>query len=210
MRYRRQIVTLGLVVLHTLVLVSLGATGLAAANSIPSHLEFADQNEDGIISRAEVGQAIAAYNTDTEIDGEVPSRQQVGQLIAYYNQADQSTDGDDGSDGGEGHLFIQTIHDNAEGSDDLNKNDEYIVFENTGDGTLELTDWTVRDRDGHVYTFPDGFMLGVGDQVTLHSGNGTDTDTHLYWDADSEVWDNDGDTVIIKNATGTNETVLIY
>jgi competence protein ComEC len=57
-----------------------------------------------------------------------------------------------------------------------------------------------------MYQFPDGFELGSGDEVTLRTGSGSDTETDLYWGSGSPVWNNGGDTVIVENNVG--EVVL--
>jgi len=38
--------------------------------------------------------------------------------------------------------------------------------------------------------------------VTLRTGTGTDTDADLYWGSGAAVWNNDGDTVIVRNSDG--------
>ena len=99
-------------------------------------------------------------------------------------------------------LTVADVHADAEGNDHENLNDEYVVFEHTGDESLDLTGWTVADAAGHTYTFPSGFTLDAGGQVTLHSGSGTDTATDLYWGADSAIWNNGGDTISVTDANG--------
>jgi competence protein ComEC len=111
-----------------------------------------------------------------------------------------ATDG--GTDTGQGELVIETINADAEGDDRENLNDEYVVFRNDGDSSLELTGWTVSDEAGKTYQFPDGFIIEPGATVTLHTGSGTDTETDLYWDAGRPVWNNGGDTVIVTTAEG--------
>jgi competence protein ComEC len=125
-------------------------------------------------------------------------------------------DGEDGSDdtddsggsddeattGSNGTLAVATIHADAEGDDRENLNDEYVVFENAGTETLDVSGWTVEDEVGKRYVVPDGVTLAPGETLTLRTGSGTDTDRDLYWGADSPVWNNDGDTVIVANATG--------
>lgn len=99
-------------------------------------------------------------------------------------------------------LSIALIHADAEGNDHENENDEYIVFENTGETTLDLSGWIVRDTAGHRYQLPNGFTLAPGEQVTLYTGSGTNTDTALYWGSDSAIWNNGGDTIIVENDEG--------
>lgn len=115
------------------------------------------------------------------------------------------TETDEG-DGSAGKLSIATIHEDAEGNDNQNLNDEYVTFANVGDGPLDMGGWTVADEAGQTYTVPDGFTLDPGAQVTLYSGSGTDTDEELYWGSGRAIWNNGGDTVIVRDSDGN--TVL--
>ena len=103
----------------------------------------------------------------------------------------------------EGELAIATIHEDAAGDDRDNLNDEYIVFENTGDEPLDLSGWTVSDEVDHTYTFADGVSVDPGAQITLYTGSGSDTTTDVYWGSGSPIWNNGGDTVIVEDADGT-------
>lgn len=103
-------------------------------------------------------------------------------------------------------LQVAEIHEDADGNDHENLNGEYIVFENTGESSLDLSGWSVSDEADHIYYFPDGFTLEPGQQVTLYTGSGADTDTELYWGSGRAVWNNGGDTIIVKN--DASEVVL--
>lgn len=98
-------------------------------------------------------------------------------------------------------LVIDEIHDEPTGVD-AGPDEEYLVFKNTGDEPLTLAGWTVESEGGQSYRFPDGFTLGVGERVTLHSGHGTDSDTDLYWGADESIWAATGDTVAVETPAG--------
>jgi hypothetical protein len=65
-----------------------------------------------------------------------------------------------------------------------------------------MSGWVVENGRGQSYQFADGTTLDPGDQLTLHSGAGEDTDTERYWDADEEVWPEAGDTVRVETADG--------
>jgi micrococcal nuclease len=100
-------------------------------------------------------------------------------------------------------LVVAKIHADAAGNDHDNANDEYVVLENTGSSAIEMTGWTLRDEFGHRFEFPDGFTLGPGESVTIRTGHGTNTETTLYWGSDTAIWNNGGDTVIVRDADGT-------
>jgi len=115
------------------------------------------------------------------------------------------TTGEDTTASG-GSLAVADINADAAGDDRENLNDEYVVFENTGSETLDLSGWQVREGAGRTYTIPEGVTLGPGETVTLHTGSGSDSATDLYWGQDGPVWNNGGDTVTVTDSDG--DTVL--
>ncbi|MFW5956476.1 MAG: lamin tail domain-containing protein [Halorhabdus sp.] len=102
----------------------------------------------------------------------------------------------------EGPLAIAEIHADAAGNDNDNLNDEYVIFENTGATALDLGGWTITDSAEHTYMFQPGVSLDPGGQLTLHTGSGTNTETDRYWGASSAIWNNDGDTVTVRDDEG--------
>ncbi len=98
-----------------------------------------------------------------------------------------------------GSLAVTEVHADADGDEYDNLNDEYIVFENTGSEDLDLSGWTVADEAGHAYTIPSGVVLSAGETITLHTGEGIDTESDLYWGSGSPIWNNGGDTIIVTN-----------
>lgn len=110
-----------------------------------------------------------------------------------------------GSTSGSGEFTIGQI---SESGDTLNE--EYVVFENTGDAALDLTGWRIEDAAAHGYQFPDGFSLDAGATVTLHTGSGTDSATDLYWGSGTYIWNNSGDTVYGFDDTGSQVLAYTY
>jgi len=99
-------------------------------------------------------------------------------------------------------VVVDAVHADAAGRDGDNLNDEYLVLRNPGNESVSLGGWTVHDEAGHTYTFPDGVTLAPGETLTLHSGSGQDGDGDYYWDASGPIWNNDGDTVTVADASG--------
>lgn len=114
------------------------------------------------------------------------------------------------SGAGGGDLVVATIHEDAEGNDHENLNDEYVTFRNEGDSEMDLSGWTVEDEADHTYEFPPGFTLGPGDEVTLYTGSGDDSDSELYWEMDSAVWNNGGDTIYVYGSNGETRIERTY
>ncbi|MDI6798773.1 MAG: thermonuclease family protein [Candidatus Aenigmarchaeota archaeon] len=94
------------------------------------------------------------------------------------------------------------IHYDAKGEDNKNLNDEYVVFKNNCDFSVDLTAWTVKDRSFNTYTFPE-FELESQAEVTLYSGSGNNTKTELFWNTKYSVWNNDGDTLYLRDREGS-------
>ena len=55
--------------------------------------------------------------------------------------------------GGGGTVVVANVHADAEGNDNENLNDEYVIFKNTGSEVVDLSGWTVSDEADHVYYF---------------------------------------------------------
>ncbi|MGQ3328232.1 lamin tail domain-containing protein [Halorubrum sp. FL23] len=135
-----------------------------------------------------------------------------GGAVAVTDGGDDGDGGGDTDDAGEsdaetapesnGTLAVATINADAAGDDGENLNDEYVVFENAGTETLDLSGWAVEDEAGKRYVVPHGVTLAPDETLTLRTGSGTDSAHELYWGAGSPVWNNGGDTVTVTNATG--------
>jgi len=84
----------------------------------------------------------------------------------------------------------------------LSLSDEWVKITNRGSSSVSLTGWKIQDEEAkHTYTFP-SFSLAAGATVTLHTGDGTNTATELYWGSGRPIWNNDGDTASLYNANG--------
>ncbi|WP_313695368.1 lamin tail domain-containing protein [Halorarum halobium] len=99
-------------------------------------------------------------------------------------------------------VVISKLHADAEGPDGENLTDEYVVVTNRGEDPVELAGWTLAEAAGRTYTFPGSTTLAAGESVTVHVGEGTDGDGHLYWGRTSPILNNDGETVTLRDASG--------
>jgi len=104
-------------------------------------------------------------------------------------------------------IAIVNAHTDAEGNDWYNLCDEYIVIENRSDTPVNLTGWTVSDEAHHRYLFPN-FTLEAKATVTLRTCLGKNTENEVFWGSRSPIWNNDGDTIFIRDAEGN--LVLSY
>jgi competence protein ComEC len=145
-------------------------------------------------SRLREGDPIAPETTGDVVERTVLN----GRSIEQATTTTVATDGGTTTDSGT--LALAAVHADAAGDDRENLNDEYIVLENTGTESLDLSGWTITDAAGHSYTIPAGTTLAAGDTITIHTGSGSDTTSELYWGSGSPIWNNDGDTVTVRNS----------
>ena len=109
-----------------------------------------------------------------------------------------------------GSLTVARIRADADGDDNRNLNDEYVVLRNDGDSTLRLDGWTVSDEAGKTYAFPSGTTLSPGESLTLYTGRGDTRHPDYYWGRDGAVWNNDGDVVTVRRPDGRTVAVRRY
>lgn len=109
-------------------------------------------------------------------------------------------------------VVIHEIYYNSPGKDtgsNWSLNHEWVQLHNRTSRTINLTHWTLRDRAGHVYRFGT-YRIKPGGYVKIHTGRGTNTQTNRYWRRGSYVWNNDGDTATLKNASGVVRSRCSY
>ncbi len=107
------------------------------------------------------------------------------------------------------NVGIAEIHPDPEGKDRENPCGEYIVIENREDAPLDLTGWTVSDEANHRYLFPN-FTLKAKAAVTLRTCSGRNTESELFWGSRNSIWNNDGDTIYVRDTKGELAVSLIY
>lgn len=104
------------------------------------------------------------------------------------------------------HIQFARIQYDSPGADtgtNASLNGEYFVVKNLSTTTRNIHRYTVRDANSaHVYTFP-STSLAAGKGIRVHTGHGTNTRTDRYWNQDTYVWNNTGDTARLRNAGGT-------
>ncbi len=107
----------------------------------------------------------------------------------------------------EQNVVIAEVHADAEGNDWDNLCDEYIVIQNREDISIDLTGWIVYDEAHHRYLFPN-FILEARATVTLRTCLGKNSQSELFWGSRSPIWNNEGDTIFIRDSQG--QLVLSY
>ncbi|MGV9290999.1 lamin tail domain-containing protein [Streptomyces sp. NPDC003719] len=102
------------------------------------------------------------------------------------------------------NVVISDVQYDSPGRDDRSNrslNKEWVEITNNSRHAVNLDGWTLRDEDGHRYTFDD-YRLRGRSTVRVHTGQGRDTRTDVYQDRRNYVWDNRSDTATLRNDNG--------
>ncbi|OAN36288.1 hypothetical protein A6A03_05915 [Chloroflexus islandicus] len=79
---------------------------------------------------------------------------------------------------------------------------EFVVITNASHEPVDLTGWMLIDEGAkHSYTFP-AFTLAGGAEVKLWTKAGVNDANNLYWGSRRPIWNNTGDTAILRDANG--------
>ncbi|WP_246546311.1 lamin tail domain-containing protein [Streptomyces luteogriseus] len=76
-----------------------------------------------------------------------------------------------------------------------------VEITNTGRRAVNPDGWTLRDEDGHKFTFHH-YRLDGRSTVRVHTGEGRDSRSDLFQDRRNYVWDNRSDTATLRNDHG--------
>jgi hypothetical protein len=166
----------------------------AEQDAEPVDSEEADEDES---EETEVTEVEEAPEEDEDEEEDLP-------------EEDQEPDVVDSAAEAEGALEVTDKQ--VEGDD---PEDEYIELTNVGDVTLDMSDWTVRDREEHgvvdgqnfdPVTFPSDFQLEPDETVRIVTAEGEDTDDTVHWGYGTQNWHQDGDVIIVLD--GDEDEVL--
>lgn len=97
-------------------------------------------------------------------------------------------------------ILVELNYD-AEGDDRKNLNGEYAIIENIGNSDINIKGWTVKDSSTNIYKFGN-FILKSGSRIYLFSGSGKDGGGDFYWGSQTPIWNNDHDTLYLRDKEG--------
>lgn len=85
---------------------------------------------------------------------------------------------------------------------------EAVSIINSGSRPISLLGWRLQDQDDRVYTFGQVTLFGEGAAILVHSGEGQEGPSDLYWGFDEAIWQQ-GETAILLDAEGTLRSTYI-
>ena len=109
-------------------------------------------------------------------------------------------------------VVISEIFYNSPGPDhgsNVSLNAEWVKLRNRTGHAVSLFRWTLRDTAHHVYHFGN-YSLRAHGTVRIHTGSGRDTQRNLFQNRGWYVWNNDGDTAILRGPAGNNRDRCTY
>jgi hypothetical protein len=99
-------------------------------------------------------------------------------------------------------IKFTTIQYSPPGSDTADKlNQEWVKLKNTSSSrTINIGGWKLHDTgQDHEYFFP-STRLSPRETVKVHTGTGSSSPGHRYWNLDNYVWNNDGDKATLRKS----------
>jgi len=101
------------------------------------------------------------------------------------------------------------INYDADGKDEENLNDEWVQLMNKGDEVISFKNWSIKDSATNIYIFKD-FKLYPDDSVFLFTGYGVDSSGKIYWNSSRPIWNNNHDTLYLRDSSGILVEYLNY
>ncbi|MCK9568247.1 thermonuclease family protein [Candidatus Pacearchaeota archaeon] len=83
----------------------------------------------------------------------------------------------------------------------LDFENQEIIFYNKCDFACELTNWEIKDEGRKKFIFED-YILGRNQEVEIVVGNSTNSGNNLYWEDETYVWTEEGDTLFLRDSEG--------
>jgi micrococcal nuclease len=81
------------------------------------------------------------------------------------------------------------------------KGEEHVEFYNECDYPIKMDAWEVKDEATHIYKFKT-FTLSAKSSFTLFTSIGSNTGDKLFWNSKTTIWNNDGDTLFLRDDKG--------
>ena len=118
------------------------------------------------------------------------------------DSSDDLCDPPERSNKGDGEVTVGSVTRDPKGPNSKARlNDEVVTLTSSSAQTVDLTGWTITDRQGVAYEFPSGSSICRYKVISVHSGRGENTGVDYFADWGWR-WDDHGDVVILREADG--------
>lgn len=103
-----------------------------------------------------------------------------------------------------GKVSIPDIHFDGTGSSEP---DEYVEIKNRDTFPIQLQNWTLRDEEDHIFTFP-SFVILPGQICRVYTNEDHPEWCGFNFGSDSAIWGNIEDTAYLSDSNG--KVILTY
>ncbi|MBV9774746.1 MAG: lamin tail domain-containing protein [Gemmatimonadetes bacterium] len=178
------------------------ASTMSYTDMIDHQLDTNEQWADYVAGSVKVFRAdqyITSYGTTTTDHLPVISRYTIG-----------SGTGTGGGTTGSAKVIVNEILANEPGSD---TNGEFVELVNVGTASADLSGWTISDGTGVRHTFASGTTLAAGKAIVVFGGASaipTGLTNAVAASTGGLTLGNSGDSVILKNGSGTTQDSFTY
>jgi endonuclease YncB( thermonuclease family) len=87
--------------------------------------------------------------------------------------------------------------------------EEYVEVYNAGTEAVQLSGWTLRDIENHVFVFPT-FVLGPDQYCRVYTNLYRPQNCGFSYFSPAPIWENNGDCAYIRDATGRPVSEFCY
>ncbi|MEK6926376.1 MAG: thermonuclease family protein [Nanoarchaeota archaeon] len=81
----------------------------------------------------------------------------------------------------------------------LDVNNQRVIFGNKCSFSCELKGWSVKDEGRKKLVFPN---IEIDKDLELIVGNGSNTESRIFWEEEDYVWTKTGDSLFLRDAEG--------
>lgn len=99
-------------------------------------------------------------------------------------------------------IIVADTQVDADKNDNQNLTNEWIEIKNTTDKNINLKGWSISDESNNVFTFFQSKIIQPNKKLRLITGSCENSSTQVCWNRkDYAVWNNDKDTIYIRDHT---------
>lgn len=106
--------------------------------------------------------------------------------------------------------YLARVAPAPEGDDLADGKGEYVVVANNADIRVDMGGWYIDDAAGNRLNLGIGRQIDVGTELRVYSSCGESTDEAVFACAGTEVLDDAGDLLTLRDSAGTEVAQLNY
>jgi hypothetical protein len=106
--------------------------------------------------------------------------------------------------------YLSRVVPAPEGDDLAEGGGEFVVIEQNADIRVDMGGWYIEDSDGNRLSLGIGRQIDPGAELRVHSSCGESTEAAVYACAETEVLDDEGDVLTLRDSAGGDVATFAY